>query len=59
MIPPCDPAILDSNPQFKKLYQDLTTSLLNPDGSTRANDTHPARKAVVEVRHFHPDRDEH
>ncbi|KAJ9292060.1 hypothetical protein DTO021C3_500 [Paecilomyces variotii] len=46
MIPPCDPAILENNPQFKKLYQHLTTELLNPDGSTRANDAHPARKAV-------------
>jgi len=49
MIPPCDPAILENNPQFKKLYQHLTTELLNPDGSTRANDAHPARKAVQNV----------
>ncbi|KAI9931309.1 hypothetical protein AWENTII_004558 [Aspergillus wentii] len=48
MIPPCDPAILESNPQFKRLYQNLTTSLLNPDGSTRANDAQPARQEVLE-----------
>ncbi|PYI02192.1 zf-CSL-domain-containing protein [Aspergillus sclerotiicarbonarius CBS 121057] len=48
MIPPCDPAILDNNPQFKRLYQHLTTTLLNPDGSTRAHDAQPARKAVLE-----------
>ncbi|RAL03994.1 zf-CSL-domain-containing protein, partial [Aspergillus ibericus CBS 121593] len=48
MIPPCDPAILDNNPQFKKLYQHLTTTLLNPDGSTRAHDAQPARQAVLE-----------
>lgn len=50
MIPPCDPTILESNPQFKKLYQQLTTTLLNADGSTRATDAQPARQAVQEVR---------
>ncbi|PKX92719.1 uncharacterized protein P174DRAFT_408500 [Aspergillus novofumigatus IBT 16806] len=48
MIPPCDPVILENNPQFGKLYQHLTTNLLNADGSTRANDEQPARKAVLE-----------
>ncbi|GKZ89817.1 hypothetical protein AnigIFM59636_001064 [Aspergillus niger] len=48
MIPPCDPVILENNPQFKRLYTDLTTTLLNPDGSTRAQDAQPARQAVVE-----------
>ncbi|RJE21544.1 hypothetical protein PHISCL_06116 [Aspergillus sclerotialis] len=48
MIPPCDPSILESNPQFKKLYQNLTTSILNPDGSTRAQDAEPERKGAVE-----------
>ncbi|GKZ39137.1 hypothetical protein AbraIFM66950_011946 [Aspergillus brasiliensis] len=33
---------------FKRLYTHLTTSLLNPDGSTRAQDAQPARQAVVE-----------
>ncbi|KAF7588071.1 hypothetical protein BBP40_006209 [Aspergillus hancockii] len=49
MIPPCDPAILENNPQFKRLYQNLTTDLLNPDASTCANDAQPARKAVCEA----------
>ncbi|KAE8374770.1 hypothetical protein BDV26DRAFT_269383 [Aspergillus bertholletiae] len=48
MLPPCDPAILENNPQFKRLYQNLTTNLLNPDASTRANDALPARKAALE-----------
>ncbi|KAF7177028.1 hypothetical protein CNMCM7691_004569 [Aspergillus felis] len=48
MIPPCDPVILENNPQFGKLYQHLTNNLLNADGSTRANDEQPARKAVLE-----------
>lgn len=50
MIPPCDPSILDQYPQFKRLYENLTTNLLNSDGSTRANTADPARRAVAEVR---------
>lgn len=49
MIPPCDPSILEHNPQFKRLYENLTTSLLDPDASTRAHSASPARTAVVEV----------
>lgn len=50
MIPPCDPSILENNPQFKRLYENLTANLLNADGSTRAHSADPAREAVVEVR---------
>ncbi|OAX81225.1 hypothetical protein ACJ72_04427 [Emergomyces africanus] len=46
MIPPCDPAILSSNPQFKALHQQLTTAILHPDGSTRAHGADPSRRAV-------------
>ncbi|KAJ5567285.1 hypothetical protein N7535_006591 [Penicillium sp. DV-2018c] len=48
MIPPCDPSILSHNPQFQRLYETLTTSILNPDASTRAQSKSPARTAVVE-----------
>ncbi|KAJ5432258.1 uncharacterized protein N7458_011414 [Penicillium daleae] len=48
MIPPCDPTILEQNPQFKRLYENLTTNLLNPDGSTCAHTADPARRAVVD-----------
>ncbi|KAJ5369819.1 uncharacterized protein N7496_005911 [Penicillium cataractarum] len=48
MIPPCDPSILEQNPQFKRLYENITTNLLNPDGSTRAHTADPARRAVVD-----------
>ncbi|CAG8079206.1 unnamed protein product [Penicillium olsonii] len=48
MFPPCDPSILEHNPQFKRLYENLTTSLLAPDASTRAQPTSSAN-AVVEV----------
>ncbi|KAJ5627382.1 hypothetical protein N7528_004809 [Penicillium herquei] len=47
MIPPCDPSILEHNPQFKRLYENLTSNLLNPDGSTRAQ-ADPARRAIEE-----------
>ncbi|KAL5343727.1 hypothetical protein BJX70DRAFT_121129 [Aspergillus crustosus] len=47
MIPPCDPTILAGNTQFKRLYQQLTSTLLNPDGSTRANDAQPARRELL------------
>ncbi|KGQ01678.1 hypothetical protein PAAG_11523 [Paracoccidioides lutzii Pb01] len=46
MISPCDPAILINNPQFKALHQQLTTTILNPDGSTRAHAADPSRRAV-------------
>ncbi|KAJ5670014.1 uncharacterized protein N7477_005377 [Penicillium maclennaniae] len=48
MIPPCDPSILDNHPQFKRLYENLTTKLLTPDGSTRAHNVDPIREAVAE-----------
>ncbi|PYH45227.1 zf-CSL-domain-containing protein [Aspergillus saccharolyticus JOP 1030-1] len=48
MIPPCDPVILHNNPQFKRLYEQVTTTFLNPDGSTRADDAQPTRKAVLD-----------
>jgi diphthamide biosynthesis protein 3 len=54
MIPPCDPSILEHNPQFKRLYENLTTSFLNPDASTRAQATNLARTAV-EVSRRIPD----
>lgn len=54
MIPPCDPSILENNPQFKRLYENLTANLLNPDGSSRTKPD-PAQEAVVEVRRDAPD----
>ncbi|KAL5046833.1 hypothetical protein BDW71DRAFT_60246 [Aspergillus fruticulosus] len=48
MIPPCDPTILEHNPLFKRLHQHLTTTLLNPDSSTRAINAQPARREVLD-----------
>ncbi|CAG8277465.1 unnamed protein product [Penicillium salamii] len=47
MFPPCDPSILEHNPQFKRLYESLTTSLLTSDASTRTQPRSSA-PAVVE-----------
>ncbi|TLD36787.1 hypothetical protein E2P81_ATG02569 [Venturia nashicola] len=35
MLPPVAPAVLERNPRFKALYQNLATSRLNSDASTR------------------------
>ncbi|KAH9865299.1 hypothetical protein IAQ61_009246 [Plenodomus lingam] len=35
MLPPLDPTVLQRNPNFEVLYNDLCTRKLNPDGSTR------------------------
>lgn len=48
MIPPCDPSILEQNPKFKRLYENLTVNLLNSDCSTRAYSAEPTRAAIAE-----------
>lgn len=54
MIPPCDPSVLESNPRFKRLYQHLTSAVLNADGTTaRADENGPRRHAVAEVSFEH------
>jgi diphthamide biosynthesis protein 3 len=35
MLPPINPVVLERNPRFKLLYQDLSNSRLNADGSSR------------------------
>lgn len=49
MIPQCDPSILEANPRFKALHQLLTTSILNPDGTTRVVSEDPERLDVQTV----------
>ncbi|KAI0401777.1 hypothetical protein F4802DRAFT_600779 [Xylaria palmicola] len=46
MLPPVDDAILKKNPRFEKLYEALTTSILNPDGSTKIDPSAQQRDAV-------------
>lgn len=52
MLPPVDAALLESNPNFALLYNKLTKVVLNPDASTKDDDTAEAkqRAAVRKVR---------
>ncbi|KAL2148880.1 hypothetical protein VTH82DRAFT_1566 [Thermothelomyces myriococcoides] len=48
MLPPVDHSILEANPEFASLYTKLTTSVLNPDGSTKNGPSTKERRAVTE-----------
>ncbi|KAK3906155.1 hypothetical protein C8A05DRAFT_12108 [Staphylotrichum tortipilum] len=48
MIPPVDDGVLQANPDFAVLYAKLTTSVLNPDGSTKNQPSTKERRAVAE-----------
>jgi hypothetical protein len=49
MFPPVDQKILQSNPEFAKLYRIITTAILNPDGSTKEDAEAKDRAAVQKV----------
>lgn len=49
MFPPVEQKILQSNPEFAKLYRVITTAILNPDGSTKDDDEAKDRAAVQKV----------
>ena len=55
MFPPVEPSVLENNPDFASLYKNLTTTVLNPDGTTRADPGSKARNAVREVEKPRPD----
>ncbi|KAI1361402.1 hypothetical protein F5Y08DRAFT_19628 [Xylaria arbuscula] len=46
MLPPIDSSVLANNPRFEKLYNTITTSILNPDGSTKIDPSTKQRDAV-------------
>jgi hypothetical protein len=50
MLPPVEDAVLRNNPQFAALYSTLTTTILNPDGSTKNDPAAKERSAIREVR---------
>lgn len=52
MLPPVEASVLAENPDFASLYTTLTTEVLNPDGTTRAETDAKARHAVRAVSHF-------
>ncbi|KAL6879600.1 hypothetical protein HDV57DRAFT_114081 [Trichoderma longibrachiatum] len=55
MFPPVEQKILQSNPDFAKLYRVITTAILNPDGSTKddaeAKDRAAVQKGLDKHRH--------
>ncbi len=53
MIPPIACSILESNSQFASLHRHLTTTLLNPDASTRALSEAPTRTSTSQALHSH------
>ncbi|SPO05302.1 uncharacterized protein DNG_07989 [Cephalotrichum gorgonifer] len=53
MFPPVEASVLENNPDFATLYTMLTTSILNPDGTTRADPGSKARDAVREDLRTH------
>ncbi|KAI1123078.1 hypothetical protein F5Y10DRAFT_61573 [Nemania abortiva] len=48
MIPPVDENVLKHNPRFEKLYNTITTSILNSDGSTKIDPSAKHRDAVCQ-----------
>ncbi|KAI0966119.1 hypothetical protein F4678DRAFT_466909 [Xylaria arbuscula] len=53
MFPPINDAVLKNNPRFEKLYNTITTSILNPDGSTKADPAAKQRDAVCQELQAH------
>lgn len=53
MFPPVEQKILQSNPDFAKLYRVITTAILNPDGSTKDDAEAKDRAAVQKVSFIH------
>lgn len=55
MFPPLEQKMLQSNPDFAKLYRVITTAILNPDGSTKedaeAKDRAAVQKGLDKHRH--------
>ncbi|GAW22201.1 hypothetical protein ANO14919_117360 [Xylariales sp. No.14919] len=46
MLPPIDGNVLKANPRFEKLYNTITTSILNPDASTKLDPSTKQHDAV-------------
>ncbi|ROV88198.1 hypothetical protein VPNG_10321 [Cytospora leucostoma] len=44
MFPPVEESVLQSNPEFAALYSTLTSAILNPDGTTKDEQSRAARE---------------
>lgn len=49
MLPPLDPELLERNPRFRALHENLTSTKLNSDGSTKDPKKQKAREGLQEV----------
>ena len=47
MLPPVDAVTLSANPQFRALYQDLSTNKLHPDGTSKIRDAKTLKEREV------------
>lgn len=43
MLPPVEEDVLQNNPEFAALYGTLTTAIINPDGTTKDDQSRAAR----------------
>lgn len=43
MLPPVEEDVLQNNPEFAALYSTLTTAIINPDGTTKDDQSRAAR----------------
>ncbi|KAJ6783624.1 hypothetical protein PWT90_04477 [Aphanocladium album] len=46
MFPPVDDQVLENNPDFARLYKTLTTSILNPDGTSKRSKESKENEAI-------------
>lgn len=47
MFPPVEESVLQNNPEFAALYNTLTTAILNPDGTTKDEQSRAARERNI------------
>lgn len=52
MLPPIAPTVLERNPKFKVLYDDISQNKLNPDASTKDEKKQRLIDQAREVRIF-------
>lgn len=54
MFPPIDDHVLENNPDFAKLYKTLTTSVLNPDGTSKRSKDAKENASIRQVHNPSP-----
>lgn len=49
MLPPVEPSVFETNPDFEVLYKDLCARKLNADGTTRDTKKQRIREEIRQV----------